>query len=216
MTKWVMFGESHFLGDLFDIIHSRGESLKAVVQNVPEKKIHKRLTLAERLGRLGYTVAAAPLSAFVPSRNEKYVVGFRGKKMEPMVEEIIRKHQIYFHPLVHPTAILQIGAGYKDGAIIDAGAILGPYSTLGKHVIVNRGAIVGHDTVVGNYSFLGPGAVLSGYVTLGEDVFVGSNATILPDIEIGNGAVIGAGAVVDRHIEPGAVVVGPRSRPEAR
>lgn len=211
--SWVMFGQSHFFGDIFDIITALGGTLKKVVVNVPEKEAPGRPTLRARLDRITCKILVEELKDFRPEPGEKYVVGFHGKKMAPLVGTLKERFGIAFTPLVHPTAIIQAGAAHTEGAVVDAGVILGSWATLDRHVVLSRGASVGHDCELGDYSFMGPGAVLCGHVRLGEDVFVGANATILPGVAVGAGAVIGAGAVVAKDVPAGAVMAGPRAAP---
>jgi sugar O-acyltransferase (sialic acid O-acetyltransferase NeuD family) len=202
---YVMFGFSRFFGDIFDCIESRGDRLKSVVLNVPPPK---KAEIDNRLARLPYRVQVLQFADFKPTLSwESYVVGFHGKRMEPLLRSLSGSG-IRFAPLVHKTAILQSGVSMAEGAVIDAGSIVGPWAKLGKHVVMARGASIGHDGEIGNFAFLGPSSTLAGHVRLGEDVFVGAGATILPDLTVGNGAIVAAGAVVREDVPAFAMVAG--------
>lgn len=203
-----MFGQSHFFGDLFDIIQASGHRLSKVVLNCEEPPAPPgRPSFRTRLTRLPYAVETVNLADWTPAYGMRHVIGFSGRKMESLLA-LLRKFGLHYEPFVHPSAYLQCEAVLGEGAVVDARAIVGPWATIGPHAILNRGASVGHDSFVGRYSFVGPGAVLAGHVKLGEDVFVGAGATVIPDITIGDGAVIAAGAVVTKDVPPGVMVAG--------
>lgn len=208
-TPWVMFGTSHLFGDFFDLIHDSGGRLRKIVINVPEKPWAGRLSIQERLYRLPYAVEIQSAADWKPDPDCEHVVGFSRRIMVPMLEDLQgRQGRIPFKPLIHSKAVIQYGARFGDGAIVNAGAILGSWAEIRAHSIVNRGANVGHDCIVSEYSFLAPGATLCSHVRIGENVFVGAGAIVLPDVHVGDNAVIAAGAVVLENVPPGAMVAG--------
>jgi len=203
-----MFGFSHFFGDIYDIIISRGEIVTRIVVNVPEKVVPGRPRMEEYIKRLAHHIDVVPIEEFKRGPAEKYVIGFTRKAMEPLVDRLKTEHGISFHTLIHDKAIVQCGALYREGVVLDAGVIIGPWSRVGKHVVMSRGSSIGHDAVVGDYAFLGAGAVLCGHVRLGENVLVGANATVIPDVTVGDDVVIAAGAVVTKDVPSGTMVAG--------
>lgn len=205
---WVMFGFSNFFGDIYDIVLSGGERVVKVVVNVPEKVVPGRPRMEEYLKRLAHPVDVVPIDEFRRGPAEKYVIGFTRKAMEPLIARLNADHGISFHTLIHKQAIVQCGALYREGVVLDAGAILGPWSRVGRHVVMSRGATIGHDATVGDYSFLGAGAVLCGHVRIGQNVLVGANATVIPDVTVGDDVVIAAGAVVTKDVPAGTMVAG--------
>lgn len=213
MSKdFIIFGFSHFFGDIFDCINSVGGRLKAIVLNVPETPIPGRQTLRERLDRLSYPVDVLDIEKFRPRgpRFERYVIGFSMKRMVPLLCLLQNKFSVgvYFDPLIHTRSVIQSGADLDEGVVIDAAAIVGPWARIGKHVILNRGSSVGHDCEVGAYSFLSPSATLCSHVKIGENVLVGANAVVLPDVHVGDDAVIAACAVVRENVPKGVMVAG--------
>lgn len=213
MHDYVMFGFSHFFGDIFDCIAADGQGqLTKIVLNVPETPFPGRLSLNERLSRLPYKVSIENFDDWRPrprlSGAERYVIGFSRKTMKPLVDSLKRLHHIDFATLIHQSATIQAGATLLEGVIVNAAAIIGPWAKIGRHTIVNRGANVGHDCEIGDYCFLSPGATLCSHVKLGENVVVGANATITPDVHVGDNAVIAAGAVVLYDVPADVMVAG--------
>lgn len=203
-----MFGFSHFFGDLVDLIDDRKDRLFRIVLNVPEIPVPGRPTLKERLAKVPSAVEVLDLQDFKPIHGDLYVMGFSGKRMVPLRNDLKSRFGIKFDPLVHSKSIRQLGSKVGEGTIVDAGAIMGPWAQAGDHVVLNRGSNVGHDCHIGDYCFIAPSAVLCGHVVLGENVFVGANATILQDVKIGENAVVAAGAVVTKDVPPNVMVAG--------
>lgn len=208
VMTFTMFGFSHFFGDIVDLIHDMDGRLSRVVVNVPEVKVSGRPTLEDRLGRLPYRVDVIPLSEFNPVFVDSYVMGFSGRKMVPLLDDLKARFGIKFDPLIHSKSMGQMGSSIDEGTMVDAGAIVGPWAKVGRHVILNRGSNVGHDCQIGDYCFIAPSAVLCGHVVLGENVFVGANATVLQDVKIGENTIVAAGAVVTRDIPSNVMVAG--------
>lgn len=207
--NWVMFGHSHFFGDIFDLINDYEDKLFQVVLNMGELQTPGRPTLEERIRRLPYPVEVINLDKWKPGPDQKYVIGFTGKKMEPLVTDLKSRFRIpFFDALMHSKAIFQCGVVLSEGTLVDAGAIVGSWAKVGRHAILNRGSNVGHDCEIGDYSFLAPGATLCGHVKLCEGAYIGANATVIPDITIGAGSVVAAGAVVTHDVPPGIMVAG--------
>lgn len=206
--NWVMFGHSHFFGDIFDLIQDAGGKLSKIVTNAPALQVSGRPVIDDRLARLPYPVKVVQLDQWTPGLEERYVIGFTGQKMKPLVGDLRTKFDLKFQDLIHSKAICQYGFRVSEGTLVDAGAIVGSWATIGRHVILNRGSNVGHDCVIGDYSFLAPGATLCGHVRLEEGAYIGANATVIQDVKIGAGSVVAAGAVVTHDVQPGIMVAG--------
>jgi sugar O-acyltransferase (sialic acid O-acetyltransferase NeuD family) len=206
--SYVMFGHSHFLGNLLDIIHARQGRLSQIIENVPEPLHPERLPLDERLARISYPVDRVRLEEWAPSENSRYVVGFSGIKMKPLVANVKRKFGIEFERLIHPAAILSPTALFDEGCVADAGAMIGPYARIGKHTFTHRGALVGHDVEIEDYVVIGPGATICGYSRVKRGARICAGATVIEDTTIGEEAVVAAGAVVIAEVSPAAMVAG--------
>ncbi len=56
MKKFVIFGVSAFLSDIFDLIHASGGKVHKIYLNMPEVKKERQLGAKERVSLLGYHV----------------------------------------------------------------------------------------------------------------------------------------------------------------
>jgi len=113
-----------------------------------------------------------------------------------------------FVPVVHPSAIVCVGATIGEGAFVGPGAVVGTGASVGACAIVNSGAVVDHDCRIGAFAHVAPGAALSGRVTVGEGAHVGTGAAVMQGVEIGADAVVGVGSAVVRDVPSGAVAYG--------
>ncbi|MBZ0158661.1 hypothetical protein [Candidatus Methylomirabilis sp.] len=203
---YVMFGHSHFLGNLLDIIHARQGRLTQIVENMPEPVYPGRLSLNERLARIPYPIDRVRLEEWAPTENTHYIVGFSGAKMQPLITSLKLRFETEFERLIHPAAILSPTAFLYEGSVLDAGAAIGPYARIGNHVFVHREAMVGHDVEIEEYAVIGPRATICGYSRVKRGARICAGATVIEDMTIGEGAVVAAGAVVIADV-PSAVMV---------
>jgi len=219
VTKpFVMFGYSHLFGDIVDCIDSVDGRLEAIYLNVPETVKEGRPTLYQRITRLPWKVHVRELPMLrslvdsqylVRSEGYRYVLGFSRKQAAPLLRELWDKYNVSAaEPLVHLTAIRQMGSEVGHWSIVNAGAIVGSWTRIGKHVIVNRGANIAHDCEVGDHCFIAPSATLCSHVRLRDDVMVGAGAVILPDTTVGEGSTVAAGAVVREDVPARTMVAG--------
>lgn len=219
-TPYVMFGHSRILGNLVQLLHLLGGVLTRIVQNVPEEDRPGSPDLATRLARFhdpgwnphgvnhGQQVELVALDDFAPRAGEAYLVGFTGRKMEPLVRHVTDRFGIEFGPLVHPRADVTPTASLGPGCIVLAGAIADSGTTVGAHTFLNKQAMLGHDVTVGDFCVVGPGVLLGGHAVIETGATLGMGAVVLEDRRVGEGAVVAAGAVVTADVEPGTMVAG--------
>ncbi len=220
MKKYVMFGHNNLFGDLVEIIHANQGILTKIVQNIPEPYFPNRPPLQERLATLqdaernphninqSYPIEVLPLENFSPEPNEVYLIGFTGFRMNELRQELQRKFQIHFAPLIHPSALISPTAKISSGVIINMGSIIASGVVLGDHVAINKGVIIGHDTHLEDYVVAQPGVKVAGHVRVGKGAVLGIGSTIIEDLKIGEYSLIAAGAVVIKDVPPHTLVAG--------
>lgn len=140
-------------------------------------------------------------------------VGIGHNGIRKAVAERLRAWGARLLTVIHPTAVIALGAEIEDGAFIGAGAVVGPDARVGIGAIVNHGAVVDHDCRVGDFAHVAPQSTLGGGSRLGIEVLFGAGAVALPGIEVGDRAIVGAGAVVNRPVVAGQTVIGVPARP---
>ena len=217
---YVMFGHNRTLGNLVQLIDLLGGVLTRIVQNVPEPLRPGSPDLATRLDRFrdrewnpsdvnrGHRIDVIALDEFEPRAGESYVVGFTGRKMEPLVHEVAHRFGIEFASLVHPRALVTPTARLGPGCIVMADVILESGVTVGAHTFLNKRATVGHDATIGEYCSLGPGTLVGGHAAIGPGATLGMGSIVLEDRRVGDGAVVAAGAVVTKDVDAGVMVAG--------
>lgn len=218
--RFVMFGHSHVLGDLVEIIDAAAGTLTKIVVNVAESPIKGRPTLRQRLDRLQdrrlnanrvnkfQDVLIQPLSDFQPRRDEKYVIGFTGFKMSGLTRHLTEKFDLQFTPLIHPDAVVSSGVRMPSGAILQAGVVIASDVRLEDHIFLNKGVNIGCNAVISRFASLGPGAVV------GRDTYIGKGASlcigsVVPDrLKVGDYAKVAAGACVVTDVPFNSLVAG--------
>ena len=206
MRQWVVFGFGNYLSDIFDIIHSNKETIKAIVRNIePTQEQLENLKL--RITLLGYEVPITDLGDFHPRKNERYCYGFITGRHK-LVHSLKRSHNINFSSPIHKTAYLAANSSHGEGVCIGPHSIIGPNSHIGDFSVINRASSIGHDTVLREFSTISPGVAIAGMVKIGRNTFIGIGAAIADGISIGDDSIVGAGSVVLDDVPQGVVVVG--------
>lgn len=198
-----MFGQNALLGDFLRMMSL---PLSKIVLNVPDAPKPRRISLQERLARYDF-IQVQQLSEFIPQGDELYVIGFFGRKMDSLVNELKTKFGFKFETLIHISAILS-NADFGEGCVLNAGCVFGSYVKLGRHCFVNRGATIGHDTELGDYAIVSPGANVASNVRIEAGAYIGMGANVLEDLIIGENSIVAAGAVVTEDVPPNVMVAG--------
>lgn len=134
--------------------------------------------------------------------------------LKEKVFEKIKKLDLDFPPLIHPSVIIgKDNIHIGQGCIICAGNILTCDMKVGDFVTLNLSCTVGHDTNLGNFSSFMPSVNISGDVQVMNNVYVGTGAKIINNLTIGSNSIIGAGAVVAKSIPADCTAVGIPAKP---
>jgi sugar O-acyltransferase (sialic acid O-acetyltransferase NeuD family) len=120
----------------------------------------------------------------------------------------VRKYNVTFVTLVHPSSRISQKSSMGEGTFISSGATIAAYTKLGRHVNVNRGVLIGHHTHIGSFVTIGPGANIAGNSRIGDRTYIGMGALVLDHISVGSHSIVGAGAVVTKNVPDNVQVVG--------
>lgn len=126
------------------------------------------------------------------------------------IHQEIKKYNLKYATLVHPTAKIAKSAILGEGLIISIGCIVSVNVVIGNHVFLNMRTVVGHDSVIKDYSSCLVNSIIAGNVAINEGALLGSNCVIMEKKIIGRNAKISMGSVVNFDVEDNAVVM---SRP---
>mgnify|MGYP001005630920 CR=1 FL=1 len=122
----------------------------------------------------------------------------------------IKKYNMKFATLIHPSAKIAKNATIGDGSIISLDCLVSVNTYIGDHVFLNMRTVVGHDAVIKNYCSCLVNCIIAGNVVINEGVLLGSGCIIMEKKKIGKNAKISMGSAVYFDVEENAVVM---SRP---
>jgi sugar O-acyltransferase (sialic acid O-acetyltransferase NeuD family) len=213
MKKYIIFGVSEYLSDIFDIIHSNNGKVYKIYQNMAEVKKERSAGLRERLAVLGYDVAVYDsLDAFEPEGDCLHAVGTPSIQKYRLIEELKMRYSLTISTLIHPTVHLGANAYIGEGVTIDVRTVVAANSHLDDFCCINKCCSIGHDAKIGKYTVVAPGVFVGGSSDIGEKCTIGMQATILDRLVIDDWTVIGAGSLVHRDIPRGVVAYGVPAR----
>ena len=207
--KYIIFGCSEFLSDIFDIIHANQGKVYKIYQNMPQIRRERAIGLKERIALLGYDVPVYDsLDFFTPEEGCLYIIGTITPQKYRLIEMLKKKYSLTFSSLIHPTVFLGSNVHIGEGVTINVQVGIGPNVYLEDFASINRSSVIGHETRIGKYSLIGPGVYIAGSVHIGEKCKVGARATILERLYIGDWTVIGAASLVNKDIPQGVIAYG--------
>lgn len=204
-----MFGCNALFDDLNDLVEQLDGSIYRIILNIEPEDKPRRISYKDRLKRTGRKIEIGKLSNFKPRSHERYLIGFPGLKIKPLITIINKKHNLCFDNLTHPSCTIQTkNVSIGEGTIILAGVIVASYVKIGKFVRINRGATIGHDTELGDYSNIQPGVNIASNVKVGKGAIICLGANIIEDVVIGSNSIVAAGAVVLEDVPANCMVAG--------
>ncbi|MFC1704058.1 hypothetical protein ACFL1E_04680 [Candidatus Omnitrophota bacterium] len=209
MKKFIIFGVSDFLSDIFDLIHANEGTVVKIFQNVQVAPPQKGISIEQRIALLGYKVEVSQgLETFQPEKGYEYVLGTTSVEKYHLADELKAKHSLIFPPLVHPKAHLGSGVHIGEGVLVSPGVVIAPHAYLDDFCVINRAVSIGHNAKIGRYSRIGPSAVIAGSSKIGERCSISMSVSVVDHVHIGDRSVIGAGALVTKDIQEGVIAFG--------
>jgi sugar O-acyltransferase (sialic acid O-acetyltransferase NeuD family) len=129
-------------------------------------------------------------------------------KLRYKIVQKIKKYNVKFPIIIHPSVIHSKFVEFGEGTIIQAGCIITVDAKIGNHVHINLDCTVGHDCIIKDFVTLTPGVHISGRNIVHSGVYFGTGAVTLDRIEIGRWSIIGAGAVLIENVQEFSLYVG--------
>ena len=123
-------------------------------------------------------------------------------------KKIAENYPVKWAKLIHPTAVIGLGAEIGEGTVVMANAVINSDAKVGKHCIINTAAVVEHDNFLEDYVHISPNASLAGTVSVGEKTHIGIGAVVRNNLKIASDVGIGAGAIVVKNIQEQGIYYG--------
>lgn len=191
-NQFCIYGASGHSKVIIEILERRGESIKGLFDDDPEKKV-----------LLDYRVNHD--KDFLLLNNFNWVIGIGDNVIR---KKIVEDNSLNFAEVIDIGTNISKRITVGKGTVIMPGATINSSVIIGRHAIVNTNASIDHDCILMDYVHISPNATLCGSVSIGEGTHVGAGTVIIPGIKIGNWAKIGAGSVIIRDVPDNATVVG--------
>jgi len=136
------------------------------------------------------------------------VVAIGNPKIRKNVVEKIKKFNIKFQTVIHPSTTISNSVKIGKGCIIQPGSIITVDTKIGDHVIINIKSTIGHDDIVENFVTINPGVHINGNTKIETGVDIGSGTTMKQGIKLGKWSIIGAGSALITDVEKFSLYVG--------
>ncbi len=217
LQPYVLFGTHQLFGCYADAIHSIGGIVSRVVRNMEEPPRAEGDAFEDRLANyhawlsragIDHTVQVDWLENYVAVDGEVPVAGFRGPKLEPLIQEVKTRYGLEFRPLQHASAVVSPMSRLAEGVFVGAGSVVGPETEVGRFTYINRAASIGHDCVLEDHVIVSPSASIASSVHLTSGCVVGIGATVLEKVTIGEGSYVAGGSVVLKDVPAYRLVAG--------
>jgi sugar O-acyltransferase (sialic acid O-acetyltransferase NeuD family) len=213
MKKYIIFGVSDYLSDIFDMIHSNNGKVYKIYQNMSERRRERSIGFRKRVALLGYQVSVyESLDPFEPEADCFYTLGTPSSQKYQLIEELKKRYALTFSTLIHPTVHLGSNVHIGEGVTVDVRTVVAANARLDDFCCVNKCVSIGHDARIGRYTVIAPGVFLGGSCQVGEKCTIGMQATILGNLVIGDWTVIGAASLVNKDTPQGVVAYGVPAR----
>jgi sugar O-acyltransferase (sialic acid O-acetyltransferase NeuD family) len=128
-------------------------------------------------------------------------------------QKLARQLIVSWATVVHPNAIVEIGAEIGPGCIVQEGVVIQSGVVVGRHVVISANSTISHDCRVGDFVQLGPAVSLAGGVQVAKGACLQIGAAVIPNVRVGAWADVGPRATVIRDVSNRGRVSGTPSIP---
>lgn len=136
------------------------------------------------------------------------VVAIGNCKTRKTVVNKLKKFNIKFQTIIHPSTIISKSVKIGNGSIIQPGCIITVDIKIGNHVIININSNIGHDVIIENFVTINPGVHINGNSKIGTGVDIGTGTTMKQGIKLDDWSIIGAGSALITDVEKFSLYVG--------
>ena len=142
------------------------------------------------------------------SKNVECVIAISDSKLRQQIVGNLKKYDVKFTSIIHPTVIYSKFVEIGEGTIIQAGCVITTNVKIGNHVHVNITSTIGHDTIIKDFVTINPGVHVNGNTLVEEGVYLGTGVILKNIIHIGQWSIIGAGTVIISNVPEFSMYVG--------
>jgi sugar O-acyltransferase (sialic acid O-acetyltransferase NeuD family) len=158
-----------------------------------------------------YAVLGDP-DNWIPGEDEVFLCGLGIPEVRMRICAGLEARGARFLTLIHPSALIGLGAEIGEGCIIAPNAVVSVNTKLCRFVVINVAAYIGHDVHIGEGTLISGHCDIMGYVTIGRCCLIGGSAAVLPGRAVGDHAVVGAGSVAVHDVPARMTVAGVPAR----
>ena len=129
-------------------------------------------------------------------------------KIRKSIVDKLKKNNVKFPTIVHPSVINSEYVKFGRGSIIQAGCILSTNIEIKEFVHINMDSTIAHDCIIEDFVTISPGVHINGNISIGENTYIGTGTVTKEKITIGKYSVVGAGTVLIDDVQDFSLYVG--------
>ena len=188
MSKnYVIYGDTHFAEELFNIISFEGRD--CVVAFTNDKAFMTRKAI-QGLPVIPFDELNKTLD--VPF---EVLLAYGYTKMNSLREKVYNECKyvgIKVGTYISANALCYTN-GIGEGSMVWPNVYIGPGTNIGRCNIIQASCTLAHDNKIGDFNYLAPGVVLGGRVSIANYCFLGLNCTVKSDVSLPDQTLLGCG-----------------------
>lgn len=159
-----------------------------------------------------YQVAGTSKDVRQYKGNYDFIIAIGNNRIREKISYMLEREKIKQTTLIHPSAVIDETAMFKEGTVIMANAVVNAEVQIGRSCIINTASSIDHECVLEDYVHVSPGVHVAGTVTIGKSTWIGIGATVINNLNICANCLIGAGSTVIKDIKEEGTYVGSPAR----